>query len=238
MQSHRFKSLLPDLCSLMRSKVFPNSPFSDTDTATASRSSSPELLGDASLQISSSNLTSSMASSRSLNRVRSRSLSISLAQEREERERSVSIGPGKKRALNREVSMSRAFKPKPKPKAFKAVETTSNFQLNGNGKPQAGSVEIILVEDTPQKPRAVSRKASQSHCDPMSASNSISSTRQSNQGLFGIRTDKTDDDDAWMLDSSPDVFLLQPGRKVDGNLDDEYEAVTFQTPSRRPRRRD
>lgn len=234
MQSHRFKSLLPELCSLLRSKVFPNSPFSDIDTATTSRSSSPELLVVPSLLISTSDLVSSTASSRSLSRVRSRSLSVSLAQEREERERSVSIGPGKKRALNREVSMSRTFKPKPKPKISK---TTSDLQSNGYGKLQTGKTEIILVEDTPQKPRVVGRKASLSNCDPTS-SNDVFSTRQSNQGLFGTRTDKTDDDDAWMLDSSPDVFLLQPGRKAGGNSDDKYETVIFQTPSRRPRRRD
>ena len=187
-----------------------------------------------SLPISTSDLVSSTASSRSLSRVRSCSLSVSLAQEREERERSVSIGPGKKRALNREVSMSRTFKPKPKPKISK---TTSDLQSNGYGKLQTGKTEIILVEDTPQKPRVVGRKASLSNCDPTS-SNDVFSTRQSNQGLFGTRTDKTDDDDAWMLDSSPDVFLLQPGRKAGGNSDDKYETVIFQTPSRRPRRRD
>ena len=234
MQSHRFKLLLPGLCSLLKSKVFPNSPFSDIDTATTSRSSSPELPVVPSLPMSSSDLVTSTASSRSLSRVRSRSLSASLAQEREARERSVSIGPGKKRALNREVSMLRTFKPRPKPKTSK---TTSDLQFNAHGKPQTGKAEIILVEDTPQRPRAVGRKASQSNCDSTS-SNDVFGTRQSNQYLFGTRTDKTDDDDAWMLDSSPDVFLLQPGRKAGGNSDDEYETVTFQTPSRRPRRRD
>lgn len=235
-----FKPLLPELCSLLRSKVFPDSPFSDTDTVTASPSPSPEpqqVESQTSLLVPSADSIPSKTSSRSLARARSRSLSLSLAQEREERERSVSIGPGKKRVLNREVSMSRAFKPKPRP-VLKAAEASSDSQSSGNGKSQSEKVEVILVEETPQKPRAANRNASQSKATATSSSNNVFGTRQSTQGLFGTWIDETDDDDVWMLDSSPDVLLLQPDRKAEGDSDDEYEAVTFHTPSKKPRRRE
>ncbi|KAJ3564878.1 hypothetical protein NP233_g8001 [Leucocoprinus birnbaumii] len=234
-----FKPVLPELCSLLRSKVFPDSPFSDTDTLTASRSPSPEpqpAESQTSIQAPSTNSISAKASSRSLARARSRSLSMSLAQEREERERSVGIGPGKKRALNREVSMSRAFKPRPKA-APKITEADPNSQSNVDSKSQSEKGEVVLVEETPQKPRAINRKASQPQFNNTASSNNIFGARQNSQSLFGTRIEETDDDDAWMLDSSPDVLLLQPGRKAEGGSDDEYEAVTY-TPSKKPRRRD
>ncbi|KAF9443997.1 hypothetical protein P691DRAFT_678453 [Macrolepiota fuliginosa MF-IS2] len=234
-----FKPQLPELCSLLRSKVFPDSLFSDTDTATASRSPSPEVKD---IQIESRGpsptppapLGLSKSDSRSLARARSRSLSVSLAQEREERERSVGVGPSKKRLLNREVSMSRAFKPRPKA-ASRAADSESQHSAGSKLKPE--KTEIILVEDTPQKPRIANRKGSQSQFDVNPSSSSLFGVRQSNQSLFSSTINETDDDDAWMLDSSPDVLLLHPGRKA-GDGSDEYEAVTFQTPSKKPRRRE
>lgn len=238
----RFKTQLPGLCSLLRSKVFPDSPFSDTDTVTASRSPSPELLDPQPDTRKpspgpSTSVPTSKSDSRSLTRARSRSLSVSLAQEREERERSASIGPGKKRLLNREVSMSRAFKPRPKG-VSKTVEPAPDPQAKTNGKLKLEKTEVILVEDTPQKPRVTSRKGSQPQFDVGPSSTNLFGVRQSTQSLFSNCTNETDDDDAWMLDSSPDVLLLHPGRKSGGGSDDEYEAVTFHTPSKKPRRRE
>jgi hypothetical protein len=160
---------------------------------------------------------------------------MSLAQEREQRERSVSLVPGKKRSLNREVSMTRGFKPKPR-MAPKPTEAILDSQPNVNGKPQHEKAEVILVEETPQKPRVVLRNTSQSQLNCTSSNAFV--TRQDTQSLFGSRITETDDDDAWMLDSSPDVLLLQPGPGAGGDSDDEFESVAFHTPSKRPRRRD
>jgi hypothetical protein len=243
----RFKTQLPTLCTLLRSKVFPASPFaddfSDADTETASRSPSPELDPP---QLD--NLETSLGPSvpmlpnpepRPLSRARSRSLSISLAQEKEERERSVGVGPVKKRLLNREVSMSRAFKPKPRTTS-KLAEVIQESQTRGYEESRTeNDSEVILVEDTPQKPRIThNTKAiwSQSGATSSSSSNLFGINRSNPPGIFGNQKDETDDDEAWMLDSSPDVLLLRPGRQAHGS-DDEYEAITFQTPSKKPRRR-
>lgn len=214
--------------------MFPASPFSDTDTATASRSPSPErnepqVDSRGPSPAPSTSLVAPKRDTQSLSRARSRSLSVSLAQEREERERSVGVGPGKKRLLNREVSMSRAFKPRPKP-TFKTAETALESQIQPGGEAQAEKTEVVLVEDTPQKPRVANKKTSESQ------PTNLFGVRQSTQSLFGSHIDETDDDDAWMLDSSPDVLLLQPGRKVYGSSDDEYEAVVHHTPSKKQRR--
>ncbi|EKM81190.1 hypothetical protein AGABI1DRAFT_105979, partial [Agaricus bisporus var. burnettii JB137-S8] len=235
-----FKTPLPEMCSLLRSKLFPASPFSDdsdADTATASRSPSPEQDKPQVDQMETSEGTSALLppnhDSRSLSRARSRSLSMSLAQEKEERERSVGVGPGKKRLLNREVSMSRAFKPRPKTSS-KLSEAPQESQARAN----EDDSEIILVEDTPQKPRVAHNKQIAQFQDAASSSSSnlFGTERTNPRGIFGSQEDETDDDDAWMLDSSPDVLLLRPGRRDRGS-DDEYEAVTFHTPSKKPRRR-
>ncbi|KAJ2923564.1 hypothetical protein H1R20_g13530, partial [Candolleomyces eurysporus] len=127
-----FKLLLPELCALLRTKVFPHSPFSDTETeAATSRASSPvpedtEALSQSQTRISSRapstaadpRRTSPRPDARELARARSRSLSVSLAQEREQSQSQSNGGAaaGKRRAVTREISMSRVFKPKPKPK--------------------------------------------------------------------------------------------------------------------------
>lgn len=243
----RFKNQLPELCSLLRSKVFPASPFSDdfsdADTVTASRSPSPEQdppqLDHLETSLGSSTLLPPNHDPRPLSRARSRSLSVSLAQEKEERERSVGVGPSKRRLLNREVSMSRAFKPKPRTTS-KLPEVTQESQTRGDEESKTeNNSEVILVEDTPQKPRIAYNKREiqpQSDATSSSSSNLFGSERSNPPGIFGRQKDETDDDDAWMLDSSPDVLLLRPGRRARGS-DDEYEAVTFHTPSKKPRRR-
>lgn len=186
-------------------------------------------------------LVTSTVDSRSLARARSRSLSVSLAQDRE---RSLSLGPNKKRLLNREVSMSRGFKPRTKTtsKVFEAVSGAQQITVPPGGL-KSDKTEIILAEDTPQKPRvggrnAMSQSQSQSRFDiaASSSSTNLFGGRQSTPRLFGSRIEETDDDDEWMVDSSPDVLLLHPGGKGVGDSDDEYEAVTFHTPSKRPRR--
>lgn len=171
---NRFKAQLPELCSLLRSRVFPSSPFSDDESDFAKepkkrKSSSPEPRSNRALsrapsisQIPSPILsTSSRATTTTkakLARARSRSLSVSLAQEQKERERANSI-PAKKPAFNREVSMSRVFKSKPRPahadaQAAKTVKTESAVPPP---KPANAHLGATLVEETPVKPRVVAK---------------------------------------------------------------------------------
>ncbi|KAJ3830319.1 hypothetical protein F5878DRAFT_523485 [Lentinula raphanica] len=137
-----FKSVLPTLCTLLRSKVFPHSPFSDdeddhesqesgsppprplkrTRQTTSDRGSviptrypSPALstTSNSSTREQKRN-TSHRDSHPSLQRERSRSLSVSLAEEAEEKQKAKNAvrGTSKARVLSREVSMT--FKTKSK----------------------------------------------------------------------------------------------------------------------------
>ncbi|KAI9460648.1 hypothetical protein HD554DRAFT_2132718 [Boletus coccyginus] len=135
----QFKAILPDLCALLRRKLFPHSPFADEDNDTGTRSSpGSQVAGPARprpnrkltrsststsvfqskgrpspkpIQRSSSILPHTTASD---TRSRSRSLSVSLAQDASARRSNSSSGTSSslKRALSREVSMSRGFKPR------------------------------------------------------------------------------------------------------------------------------
>ncbi|KAK0444404.1 hypothetical protein EV421DRAFT_1890578 [Armillaria borealis] len=125
----QFKTSLPDQCSLLHSKIFRTSIFSDDETA-----------------------SHSSVQARSLARSRSRSLSVSLAQEKE-RERAESVGAiSKKRVLNREVSMSRVFKGKPKPKVEEVTKEQPKPVV-----PKPIHEGVTLVEATPVKPKPQKR---------------------------------------------------------------------------------
>ncbi|KAF9266273.1 hypothetical protein L218DRAFT_1075244 [Marasmius fiardii PR-910] len=136
----QFRALLPEQCELLRSKVFPQSPFTDDEDEERTqigRASSPDsrpikrsrtLSNATELQTAaSSSRYPSPALSSASSRVdpkckylskgserrkleRSRSLSLSLAEEAEERRRAASSTGPSRRLLAREVSMSRSFK--------------------------------------------------------------------------------------------------------------------------------
>lgn len=128
--------MLPEECTLLRSKVFPTSAFSDQDgsdtesmlNGTRASSRARSLSRQPSISVSKGNGSrtgsrapsvapsdADVASPRALQRSRSRSLSVSLMQDEEMQRKSI-VDPGKglTRALSREVSMSRVFKSKPK----------------------------------------------------------------------------------------------------------------------------
>jgi hypothetical protein len=170
---NRFKSKLPDLCALLRSKLFPHSPFSEGSDDN-SRSPSPSIVSVNSVRANSPRSVNSTVSrkldkpsmrnqddvgSTALSRSRSRSLSVTLAQDLDAR-RVGSVGT-QKRHLNREVSMSRNFKPKPKPKP----KPMAKEGLGGEGPkiPQkrrsilANDIGVTLVEATPVKSKTRSR---------------------------------------------------------------------------------
>ncbi|KAJ3869282.1 hypothetical protein EV359DRAFT_30423 [Lentinula novae-zelandiae] len=147
-----FRLTLPNFCDLLRSKVFPNSPFSDDEdeqqeqihgsqqTSTESASPSPEPpskrnrtatldgASDPQERYPSPALSTTSTSFRpALQRDRSRSLSVSLAEEAEERQKAKTTGSvaSKGRVLSREVSMS--FKSKIKAPEMKNIAAASSF---------------------------------------------------------------------------------------------------------------
>ena len=147
----RFKSKLPDLCGLLRSKVFRHSPFSNASSSagTDSRSASPALSST-----SAHRGTIPHSSHHDAIRSRSRSLSVTLAQDADDRARRASTAGKNKKILNREVSMSRCFKPKRKEQnepltaQRKGIKQEPGDDTETN--PRRG---VTLVADTPVKIR-------------------------------------------------------------------------------------
>ncbi|KAJ7066807.1 hypothetical protein B0H15DRAFT_759582, partial [Mycena belliarum] len=116
----RFGTTISAQTALLKSKIYPHSPFSDFSDTEDERATSPDAAATdraRSVSVAPTERGSSVsaASRKTLAepaRSRSRSLSITLAQERErEQQREGSVG-AKRRVLNREVSMKRAFKPR------------------------------------------------------------------------------------------------------------------------------
>ncbi|KAF7430645.1 hypothetical protein PC9H_006354 [Pleurotus ostreatus] len=235
----QFISSLPEVCELFRSKVFQTSVFSD---GTSTRSSSP----DRDVEVTAPSRASSRAgsvipegdgqerasSSRTLSRARSRSLSVSLAQE--EKARAASVGFVKKRVLNREVSMSRAFKPKPKETAKPAESTKAKSMAPWVNKKLTEDKGVTLVEETPEKPRAMIRSTSKAR--PFALSTVAKHALPDSSKSF----DDDDEEEIWELpNSSPDVLLLRPieeEQDLDSYSLKSKRVFVPDTPSKRPRR--
>ncbi|KAG7447555.1 uncharacterized protein BT62DRAFT_993235 [Guyanagaster necrorhizus] len=239
----QFKTSLPDQCSLLHSKIFRTSIFSDDETTSRSSSRSPspesqppkELLPRPKRARTSTadntrdrhpspalSVTSSSAREvqpRSLARSRSRSLSVSLAQEKE-RERAESVGTNsKKRVLNREVSMSMVFKGKPKPK----VKETHKEQPKPM-EPKPKNEGVTLVEATPVKPKPPKRLG-------LSRVHNTQTQTASSSSLFSSKlTAKDEEEEVWDLPSSesPDILLLK-GTGSQGDIfgSDDEDAAFF-----------
>ncbi|KAJ7505547.1 hypothetical protein B0H11DRAFT_1979245 [Mycena galericulata] len=135
----RFATALTAQTTLLRSKIFPHSPFSDSSDSEGERATSPDLPSKA---------TSGASTRKNLEepaRSRSRSLSISLAQERErEQQREGSVG-AKRRVLNREVSMKRAFKPRERD--AKSSEAERKEREKVEGKQQAEEARLAAIKE-------------------------------------------------------------------------------------------
>lgn len=224
----RFRNLLPDLCSLLRSKVFPHSPFSDNDTdGSTTRASSPAEETQPKPKAVSrapSQSTSTQSDARALARARSRSLSVSLAQEREQSASATT----RKRMGTREISMSRIFKPKQKPTGPSTSDKLEPEPQNSQPQSRFRNLGVTLVEETPVKPRdrTVSFSQTQTMIPP-------------SRSLFGRQDSAlsitTDNDDAWQLSSSPGIMLLASPDKADedGDVDMAHTPATPSRPSRR-----
>lgn len=109
---HRFGTTVSAQTALLRSKIFPHSPFSDSSDSEDERATSPDLPTTKRAPSVAASTSGPRKTLEEPARSRSRSLSITLAQERErEQQREGSVG-AKRKVLNREVSMKRAFKPR------------------------------------------------------------------------------------------------------------------------------
>ncbi|KAJ6568379.1 hypothetical protein DFH09DRAFT_433930 [Mycena vulgaris] len=127
----RFGTTISAQTALLRSKIFPHSPFSDFSDSEEEGATSPDIPVDRarSMSVATADRGASASAAAAAPRKtlaeparsRSRSLSITLAQERErEQRREGSVG-AKRKVLNREVSMKRAFKPRERdPQAIEA----------------------------------------------------------------------------------------------------------------------
>ncbi|KAF8186022.1 hypothetical protein BJ912DRAFT_972640 [Pholiota molesta] len=230
-----FRSQLPELCSLLRSKLFPSSPFSDddedvNDTLTApdpasqipapdpttrrslSRAPSTSRLPSPTPSTTTNKSRGATTTTHALARARSRSLSVSLAQEQHERARA-SAAPPKKRVLNREVSMSRVFKPRPKP-TVRPPPPPPPEPPKGKEK----DVDVVLVEDTPQKPRGASAagltfgvgRQPSFGAAPLRALSMQKAVGAGANRAAVVHEQEEDDSEEWMMDSSPNIVLLNP----------------------------
>ncbi|TCD65012.1 hypothetical protein EIP91_003333 [Steccherinum ochraceum] len=218
-----FKMTLPSHCALLRSKVFPHSPFSDdSDLETPPSPKSKNKRMKTSVASSRRASPSARAAAPSRQLERSRSLSVTLEEERE-RSRSLSIGPAnmRKRILTREVSMSTTFKPKPakskvQPTASekKASATQEKDQSRNNGAAVKGVERDkgrTLVAATPAKPknklvtRSFGRGPSAYDGAKLPA---LAIGTPSSHSAAGESVEGDEDDDEWMIAGSPDVLLL------------------------------
>ncbi|KAG5637571.1 hypothetical protein H0H81_004148 [Sphagnurus paluster] len=224
----QFEKQLPEMCALMRSKLFPSSPSpSSRDTSpSTSRATSPDIPKQKQKRDSSSTTSTSKTSqsqsqtrARTLTRNRSRSLSVSLAQERLHRERersstSTGAGTSKKRMLNREVSMSRAFKPKPRATAHaeesqsqaaqKALRDAQKEQEKREAR-ERRERGVLLVEATPTKPKpGLARSQSQSQ----------------SQSQLGVSVQRLARTQSSLFQPSSSTSLLLRGEPVDSGEED------------------
>ncbi|KAG6830394.1 hypothetical protein H0H87_008281 [Tephrocybe sp. NHM501043] len=230
----QFEKQLPEMCALMKSKLFPHAVFSDLSGPSSpgsSRATSPDITRVPTRDTRHPSPALSTTSSKApqpLVRNRSRSLSVSLAQERLERERSVTAGPSKKRVLNREVSMSRAFKPKPRPVQEELVKKKPPLPNEAAAKRETKRDEgVLLVEATPTRPKLGRTQST------------ISFGVRSQSSIFSVVTalSEKEDEEEWLIpgSSSPDILLLGPGRRVDE--DDDVGNAMDHTPTKRSRLR-
>ncbi|KAG1876830.1 hypothetical protein C8R48DRAFT_688732, partial [Suillus tomentosus] len=158
-----FKSKLPEQCALLRSKLFPNSPFSD-EPPSPGPSTEKSLHGSRSHH-SSSAATGSQSGVATRAPARTRSLSVSLAQEKE-KERAASVGATQdkalQRALTRQINMSRTWKGKDRSTAMVSqadikIPAATAKRIIGRTNSQSQSSQsraapaITLVTATPVK---------------------------------------------------------------------------------------
>ncbi|KAG1742001.1 hypothetical protein EDB19DRAFT_1907773 [Suillus lakei] len=244
-----FKSKLSEQCALLRSKLFPNSPFSD-EPPSPGPSTEKALRGSRSHHSSTTTAVGRVTTNAP---ARTRSLSVSLAQEKE-KERAASVGATQdkalQRALTRQISMSRAWKGKDR--STTAVSQTDTKVPAATAKRVIGRTDsqsqfsqsraapaITLVTATPVKkppPRAKSNVSARSSSPiPTAESSSVRTTERSSSPHLAGRSSSpptarsssltplgTDDDE---LPSEPlpllDFSSDSLGNAMDGDEEEE-----------------
>jgi hypothetical protein len=150
-QTTRFASQQREMCTLLRSKVFPHVVFSD-DEFDLERTATPSDAPSRKRSKAPSRLGSIVAEGRALSRARS--LSAALDEEERSLRRSASLSASAnagKRALVREVSMSRSLRA-PTPKGEPAMKANAPAVLLEKSRAaKGGGGGVTLVEGTPVK---------------------------------------------------------------------------------------
>ncbi|PCH38924.1 hypothetical protein WOLCODRAFT_140999 [Wolfiporia cocos MD-104 SS10] len=224
----QFKATLPEQCALLRSKVFPTSPFSDTDSdASLSPPTRPKtLLAPSHTRPSPAPHASQPSASASSHSARTRSLSISLSEERaRSRSRSLGVGPQvHKRALAREVSMTTALGAKARQQAAskQAAEKRASKQADARRTREkeresardgarAAAQGVTLVAATPVKPKRARAGRGTSSVEA-ARDESLPPLPRCDFGVGagqgGEEEDDEEDNGNLTLPSSPDVMLL------------------------------
>ncbi|KAI6129774.1 hypothetical protein EDD16DRAFT_1854115 [Pisolithus croceorrhizus] len=230
----QFKVALPDMCKILRSKLFPRSPFADDDESEAdasdlssspvpsskpltSKPSKKEKKRERSKQDRNGSVSVSSTAAGLGLRARSRSLSVSLAQDASTRRSNSSTSTTLKRALSREVSMSRTFKPRPAaplkgpedPKMVHSQPQDPSHRLAPDARKRERNMQgVTLVAATPTKLGLSKRRRSVGAGERRTRSPSP---------ILNMDTDNRDmdpfearDEEIWLPDSSPNLVLLQP----------------------------
>ncbi|KAJ7114114.1 hypothetical protein C8R44DRAFT_231200 [Mycena epipterygia] len=154
----RFKTTVSAQTTLLRSKIFPHSPFSDFSDSEDERATSPDISASRARSVTAEASSSSAVSAPRKTlaepaRSRSRSLSVTLAQERErEQQREGSVG-AKRKVLNREVSMKRAFKPRDRD--AKSVETERKEKERAEEQQRAEDARQAAIREKQERSQGV-----------------------------------------------------------------------------------
>jgi hypothetical protein len=142
--------------------------------------------------------------------------------------------------------MSRVFKPKPKPKD--KATTSERGPKPETVAPKANVLGVTLVEETPVKPRlTLSKTLSFDQVSLGIAPIKDLKGKPKNlekDGSFLARSSQLgildEDEEEWMVDSSPDILLLNPKQSIGSNFgfgsDGEVEEAQA-TPSKPSRKR-
>ena len=212
------------MCKLLRSKLFPHSPFADDANdidPVSNRSPSPPARSSRATSKTSKKppqRSSSVLSStaRSDSRTRSRSLSVSLAQDATTKKSNSGASTTLKRALSREVSMSRTFKPRPNA-ASKAPEDTRALPILDAGgmkrRRGTGTHGVTLVTATPTK-SALVKRSQYALTSPIHSPNLELDLDDDDDNDDGNMNDvEVDDEEMWLPDSSPDILHLKPRKR-------------------------
>lgn len=154
--------------------------------------------------------------------------------------------------LNREISMSRVFKPKPKPNDKGAVSERGSKPetVAPAKKTKVKDLGVTLVEETPVKPRLTFTKtldfsqASLGIAPIKNLEGEKNKNHEEENRSFLVGSSQPsildEDDEEWMVNSSPDIMLLNPKQSVGSSFSSDSDGEveeSLATPSKPARKR-